>query len=134
MLHCCYILFSTYFQPFKSNLQALSPRPRLQQLPFTPSLLARSFEDLVILLDVGQETSTLWVLVLTCLLGTKKHISISIIWGYPYLIVLLYKGVYMGYPYPNFCLCGFWGPQLKNPTKSSGTLRTEKRGQRQKAR
>ena len=23
---------------------------------------------------------------------------------------LLYKGVYMGYPYPNFCLCAFLGP------------------------
>ena len=30
-------------------------------------------------------------------IGTpKKHISISILWGYPYLIGLLYKGVYMG--------------------------------------
>ena len=35
--------------------------------------------------------------------GPKKHISISILWGYPYLIGLPYKGVYMGYPYPNFC-------------------------------
>ena len=42
--------------------------------------------------------------------GPKKHISISILWGYPYIIGLLYKGVYMGYPYPNFCLCAFLGP------------------------
>ena len=27
--------------------------------------------------------------------------------GYPYLIGLHYKGVYMGYPYPYFCLCVF---------------------------
>ena len=39
--------------------------------------------------------------------GPKKHISISILWGYPCLIGLLYKGVYMGYPYPSFCLCAF---------------------------
>ena len=38
----------------------------------------------------------------------KKHISISILSGYPYPIGLHYKGVYMGYPYPNFCLCAFW--------------------------
>ena len=29
--------------------------------------------------------------------GPKKHIGISILWGYPYLIGLYYKGVYMGY-------------------------------------
>ena len=39
-----------------------------------------------------------------------KHISISILQGYPYLIGLHSKGVYMGYPYPYFCLCAFWGP------------------------
>ena len=27
----------------------------------------------------------------------------------PYLNGLHYKGVYMGYPYPNFCLCAFFG-------------------------
>ena len=36
--------------------------------------------------------------------GPKKHISISILWGYPYLTGLRDKGVYMGYPYPKFCL------------------------------
>ena len=42
----------------------------------------------------------------------KKHISISlsILWAYPYLIGLLYKGGYMGYPYLNFCLCAVLGP------------------------
>ena len=30
--------------------------------------------------------------------------------GYPYLIGLHYKGVYMGYPYRNFRLCAFLGP------------------------
>ena len=40
----------------------------------------------------------------------QKHISISILKGYPYLIGLHDKGVYMGYPYPNFCLCAFLGP------------------------
>ena len=39
----------------------------------------------------------------------KKHISKSILKGCPYLNGLHYKGVYMGYPYPNFCLCGFLG-------------------------
>ena len=39
----------------------------------------------------------------------KKHISISILKGYPYLIGLHYKGVYMGYHYLNFCLCAFFG-------------------------
>ena len=42
--------------------------------------------------------------------GPKKHMSISILGGYPDLIGLYYKGVYMGYPYPNFCLCAFLGP------------------------
>ena len=41
--------------------------------------------------------------------GPKKHISISILWGYPYLNGLHYKGVYMGYPYPYVCLCAFVG-------------------------
>ena len=67
----------------------------------------------------------------------KKHISISILKGYPYLIGfpykgvymgyhypyccfltrgficltgLPYKGVYMGYPYPYCCFCAFLGP------------------------
>ena len=30
--------------------------------------------------------------------------------GYPYLNGLHDKGVYMGYPYPNVCLCAFLGP------------------------
>ena len=42
---------------------------------------------------------------------TKDIISINILQGYPYLIGLHYKGVCMGYPYPNFCFCPvFWGP------------------------
>ena len=40
----------------------------------------------------------------------QKHISISILRGYPYLNGLHYKTVYMGYPYPNFSLCVFLGP------------------------
>ena len=48
-------------------------------------------------------------------LGPKKHISISILWGYPYLIGFHYKGVYMGRPYPYFCLCAFWGPNPPIP-------------------
>ena len=39
----------------------------------------------------------------------KKHISISILLGYPYHIGLHDMGIYMGYPYPNFCLCAFLG-------------------------
>ena len=39
----------------------------------------------------------------------KNHISISVLWGYPYLMGLPYKGVDMGYPYPNSCLCAFLG-------------------------
>ena len=42
----------------------------------------------------------------------QKHISRSILKGYPYLIGLHYKGVYRGYPYPNFCLRAFLGPNL----------------------
>ena len=42
--------------------------------------------------------------------GPQQHISTSILWVYPYLIGLYYKRVYMGYPYPNFCLCAFGGP------------------------
>ena len=55
----------------------------------------------------------------------KKHISISILKGYPYLIGLLYKGVYMGYPYPNFCLCAFFGAPYKgrHAQKSGGAFR-----------
>ena len=45
--------------------------------------------------------------------GPKKNISTSILPGYPYLSGLHYKGVYMGYPYPNFCLCAFLGPSLR---------------------
>ena len=40
----------------------------------------------------------------------KKHISISILWGYPYLNGLHYKGVYMGYTYPKFSYVLFWCP------------------------
>ena len=48
--------------------------------------------------------------------GPQKDISRSILWGCPYLTGLHYKGV-MGYPYPNFCLCVFfgalvWGPRV----------------------
>ena len=39
----------------------------------------------------------------------QKHFSISILLGYPYLIGLHYKGVYMGYAYPNLWLCAFLG-------------------------
>ena len=42
----------------------------------------------------------------------QNRISISILTGYPYLIGLHYKGVYMGYPYPNFCLCAALGPYI----------------------
>ena len=42
----------------------------------------------------------------------KKHRSISILWGYPYLTGLHYKGGCMGYPIPNFCLCAFLGPYI----------------------
>ena len=46
-------------------------------------------------------------------LGTQ----ISILWGYPYLIGLYCKGVYMGYPYAEFLLITpayvrFWGPSF----------------------
>ena len=34
----------------------------------------------------------------------------SILQGYPYIIGVLYKGAYMGYPHPNFCLRACWGP------------------------
>ena len=44
--------------------------------------------------------------------GPKKDISISILEGYPYLVGLHYKGGYMGYPYPNVCLCACLGPYL----------------------
>ena len=37
-------------------------------------------------------------------------LGISNLWGYPYLNGLHYKGVYMGYPYPYFCLCASLGP------------------------
>ena len=43
--------------------------------------------------------------------GTQKaHKHKHFIGIHPYLIGLYYKGVYMGYPYPNFCLCAFLGP------------------------
>ena len=43
----------------------------------------------------------------------KKHISISFLWGYPYLIGLHYRGVYMGYPHPYFFIYVLlWGPSL----------------------
>ena len=32
------------------------------------------------------------------------------LWGSPYLVGLPFKGVYMGYPYPYFCLYAFLGP------------------------
>ena len=48
--------------------------------------------------------------IMTSCSDIRKHISISILWGYPYLIGLYYKGVYMGYPYPIFCLCALLGP------------------------
>ena len=41
----------------------------------------------------------------------KKHISISILKGYPYLTGLHYKGIKMGYPYPMFLLLCFLGPE-----------------------
>ena len=45
------------------------------------------------------------------MLGTQEaHTIISIKWGYPYLNGLHYKGVYMGYPYHDLCLCAFLGP------------------------
>ena len=46
-------------------------------------------------------------------LDTKKHISISILKGYLYLMGLQYKGVYMGYRYPSFCFCAFLGPGFR---------------------
>ena len=51
-------------------------------------------------------------------LGTQKPHKHKLLWGYPYLIGLHYKGVYMGYPYPYFCLCAFWGPYC-NPSAPS---------------
>ena len=47
--------------------------------------------------------------------GPKKHISISFLWGYPYLIGLHYKGVYMGYPYPYVLLMCFFGAVSMGP-------------------
>ena len=44
--------------------------------------------------------------------GPKKHISISILWGYPYLIGLLYEGFVWDIPILIFCLCAFLGPYL----------------------
>ena len=52
---------------------------------------------------------------------TRNQVKLSGLWvyrdpkvgtlqGYPYLIGLQYKGFYMGYPNPNFCLCAFLGP------------------------
>ena len=55
----------------------------------------------------------------------KKHISIGILEGYPYLIVLQHKGVYMGYPFPYFCLCASLGPELsrvRSNRKSSDVM------------
>ena len=43
----------------------------------------------------------------------KRHISISILWGYPCLIGLHYKGVYMEHPYPYFSFCAFWCPGVR---------------------
>ena len=39
--------------------------------------------------------------------GPQKDTSISILYGYPYLNGLHYKGVYMGDPWPYSCLCVF---------------------------
>ena len=47
-----------------------------------------------------------------CIRDPQKHITISILWGYPYLIGASLYGVYLGYPYPNFCLCAFLRPYV----------------------
>ena len=43
--------------------------------------------------------------------GPKKHISISILWGYPYLNGLHYKGLY-GISLSLFLVMCFWGPVI----------------------
>ena len=48
----------------------------------------------------------------------QKHISISILWGYLYLIGLHFEAGYMRYPYPtDLCLCAFLGlyPRSRGP-------------------
>ena len=48
------------------------------------------------------------------LLGTQKaHKHKHFMPGCTYLIGLHYKGVYMGYPYPNVCLCAILMPYFK---------------------
>ena len=42
----------------------------------------------------------------------QNHISLSILWEYPYLHGLHDTGVYMGHPYSNICLCAVLGPQV----------------------
>ena len=51
--------------------------------------------------------------------GPQKHISISILWGYSYLIGLLYKG---DIPILIFAYVLFWGP-----TECFGTFMTSAR-------
>ena len=45
--------------------------------------------------------------------------------GYPDLVGLHYKGMYMGYPYPIMFLCALWGPRKggtrKKPRKTCWT-------------
>ena len=41
--------------------------------------------------------------------GPKKHISMSILWGYPYLIGLHYKGFIGDIPILIFSYVLFWG-------------------------
>ena len=43
-------------------------------------------------------------------LGTPKERKHKHFMGISHLLGLHYKGVCMGYPYPYFCLCAFWGP------------------------
>ena len=58
----------------------------------------------------------------------KKHISISILKASPYLIGLHYKGVYVGYPYPNSCFLGALIPKLSIRKKPQTTATKARQG------
>ena len=40
----------------------------------------------------------------------KAHKPQAFYGDIPTLLGFMIRGVYMGYPYPNFCLCAFLGP------------------------
>ena len=48
----------------------------------------------------------------------QNHISLSILWEYPYLHGLHDTGVCMGHPYSNICLCAVLGPRFGACTPS----------------